>query len=288
MARPMPDLELEALQRSVHLADYARSVGYEPRPRDSTRGVTVLEHPQTRDCIAVARAENGQWIFASLPYYTPRGGDEPAHRSRERLRDCIARTPDQGWVVEFVQHCERVTGRREPSLDEVRDHLRAWEDVERARIPTAPTPLRGGAPPEKSEVRAPSAAEPTLAGVAPDAPLDRRMGDRFPSLAPLIPNETEVQERLRRWQEAQRAIDLKLGRPAEHASPRLAPPTGADSRGVDTGLPSAELARNPGGAPSLDPAKRALGQRRYDWSPPVDVPSPLGRTVRDRGSDRGR
>ena len=140
----MPDLELEALQRSIHLADYARSVGYEPRPRDSTPGVTVLEHPQTRDCIAVARAENGQWIFASLPYYTPRGGDEPAHRSRERLRDCIARTPDQGWVVEFVQHCERVSGRREPSVDEVREHLRAWQEVrgvERAGIPAAPAPL---------------------------------------------------------------------------------------------------------------------------------------------------
>jgi hypothetical protein len=278
----MPDLELEALQRSIHLAEYARRVGYEPRPRDSTPGVTVLEHPQTRDCIAVARAESGQWIFASLPYYTPRGGEEPADRSRERLRDCIVRTPDQGWVVEFVQHYERVSGRPEPSVDEVREHLRAWQEVKRAGIPAAPTP------PEKSEVRAPSAAEPALAGAARDASLNRRIGDWTPSPVSLIPNETEVQERLRRWKEAQRAIDLKLARPAEHAQPRPAPSIGADSRGVDTGLPSAELARNPGGAPSLDPAKRALGQRRYDWSPPVDVPSPLGRTVRDRGSDRGR
>jgi hypothetical protein len=284
----MPDLELEALQRSIHLADYARSLGYEPRPRDSTPGVTVLEHPQTRDCIAVARAESGQWIFASLPYYTPRGGEESADRSRERLRDCIARTPDQGWVVEFVQHCERVSGRREPSVDEVRDHLRAWQEVERARIPAAPALVGGGAPSHKSEVHAHSTMEHALTGAARDASLNRRIGDWFPSPAPLIPNETEVQARLRRWQEAQRAIDLKLGRPAEHASPRLAPPIGADSRGVDTGLPSAELARNPGGAPSLDPAKRALGQRRYDWSLPVDLPSPLGRTVRDRGSDRGR
>jgi hypothetical protein len=284
----MPDLELEALQRSIHLADYARSVGYEPRPRDSTPGVTVLEHPQTGDCIAVARAESGQWIFASLPYYTPRGGEEPADRSRERLRDCIVRTPDQGWVVEFVQHCERVSGRPEPSVDEVRGHLRAWQEAERGGIPAAPTPLRGGTPPHKSEVHAPSAAEPALARATRNASLNRRIGDWFPSPAPLIPNETEVQERLRRWQEAQRAIDLKLGRPAEHASPRPAPSIGANSRGVDTGLPSAELAGNPVGAPSRDLARRALGQRRYDWSPPVDMPSPLGRTVRDRGSDRGR
>ena len=140
----MADLELELLQRSIHLADYARSVGYEPRPRDSTPGVTLLEHPQTHDRVAVARAESGQWIFASLPYYTPRGGEEPADRYRERLRDCIVRTPDQGWVVEFVQHYERVSGRPEPSVDEVREHLRAWQEVERAGIPAAPTP------PEKS------------------------------------------------------------------------------------------------------------------------------------------
>ena len=284
----MADLELELLQRSIHLADYARSVGYEPRPRDSTPGVTLLEHPQTHDRVAVARAESGQWIFASLPYYTPRGGEEPADRSRERLRDCIVSTPDQGRVVEFVQHCERVSGRRESSVDKVLDHLRAWQ-VDRPGIPAAPAPLGVEAPPEKPEVRALSAVEPALGEAARNAPLNRRIGDWSPSPASLIPNETEVQERLRRWQEAQRAIDLKLGRAAEHASPRPKPSIGADSRSVDTGLPPAELARNPGGALTPDPVKRALGQRRYDWSPPVaEVPSPLGRTVRNRGSDRGR
>ncbi len=286
----MFDPELEALQRSVHLADYARSVGYEPRPRDSTPGVTVLEHPQTHDCIALARTQSGQWLFASLPDYTlARAGEEAADRTRERLRDCIERTPDKGWVVEFVQHRERVSGRPEPSVEEVRAHLRAWQEIERAGVPVAPTPLVGGALPERSEVRAPVAGEPALAGIHRDTPLNRRIGDWIPSTASLTPNETEVQERIRRWREAQQAIDQKLAHAAEHASPRPAPANSAASRGVDTGLSPTDLSRNPGSPLAPDPAKRALGQRRYDWTPPVgEVPSPLGRTLRDRGSDRGR
>ena len=272
----MSDPELEALKRSVHLAEYARSLGYEPRARDSTPGVTVLEHPHTHDRVAVAQTPRGPWIFASLPDYQPApAGEEPLDRARERLRNCIARSRDQGSVVEFVQHCQRVRGLREPPLEEVRAHLLAWQEVERGVAPGPSSALRAGSPRDGTEPGAPAARDPVGRAAGGALPLHRRIGDWAPSPAPIHPNETEVQARLRRWQEAQRAIDLKLGRTAELASPRPALPNSAAS-------PGGEAA----GARPLDPAKRELGQRRYDWTPPA--PLGLGRTFRERGSDRGR
>jgi hypothetical protein len=271
----MSDPELEALKRSVHLAEYARSVGYEPRARDSTPGVTVLEHPHTHDRVAVARTQRGPWIFASLPDYEAPPGDESADRTRERLRDCIVRSRDQGSVLEFVQHCQRVRGHREPTLEEVRAHLRAWQEVERGVAPDVSEPPKGGSPRGGTEPGAPAARDPVGRAAGGALPLNRRIGDWAPSPALLHPDETEVQARLRRWQEAQRAIDLKLARAAELANPRPALANSAASRGGDAV-----------GARPLDPAKRELGQRRYDWTPPVSIG--LGRTLRDRGSDRGR
>ncbi len=118
--------------------DHDRAVGwittraplkYLPSARGSTPGVAVLEHPQTHDRVAVARTPDGQWLFASLPDYKAPDGGEPGDRTRERLRHCIAQTRDKGSVVEFVQHCERVGGRPEPSVDQVRD----------APLPAAPS-----------------------------------------------------------------------------------------------------------------------------------------------------
>jgi hypothetical protein len=299
----MPDLELQGLQRSVNLLEYARSAGYQPNPRDSSPGLTMLEHPQSGDRIAVARTQHGQWIYASLTDYKPRGADEPPERARERLRDSIARTRDKGSVVECVQHCQRVAGRPEPSPEQVREHLRAWLVTERdlghaGRVPTDAlrrVPERAISPtPPNAADKAPGISQrggnglPRAAGL-----LNRRMGDWTASPVPPVLDQAEVQERLRRWQEAQRAIDLKLARATELARPPPGQtnPQRANSDGsVEKSRSPREVSRAATDALPPNPEKLALAQRRYDWTPPVggEIAKALGLTPRTRGPERGR
>jgi hypothetical protein len=277
---------LESAKRTIHLAEYAQTRGYRPSPTDSTHGVTVLEHPQTRDRVAVAKTQDGQWIFASLPDYKPPPRDgEPVDLTRERLRDCIARTRDKGSVVEFVQHCERVVGRPEPSVAQVREHLRQWQDRQRELELVQRSPADAGRAQDGRTDR-------DRNGEARD-PRDpnRRIGDWSPASGSLHPSEAEVQERLSRLQDAQRAIDLKLARASELAKTQLAPAVAnhAPSRNVDKSHAPGELPRNPGGEPAPNLAKRSLAQRRYDWTPPVGpAPKAVEPLLASRGPDRSR
>jgi hypothetical protein len=80
------------------------------------------------------------------------------------------------------------------------------------------------------EPRAPG--EPTTPRRDPE--LHQRRYDWSPPV-PNAPREAEVDERLRRWQEAQAAVDLKVRGPGEAAgpagSPALVPPLARDGKG---------------------------------------------------------
>jgi hypothetical protein len=266
---------LERMKRDLQLAEYAQTRGYRPSPTDSTPGVTVLEHPTSRDRIAVAKTQDGHWIFAALPDYKtppPREGQAP-DLTRERLRDCIARTRDKGSVVEFVQHCERVAGRPEPSVDQVREHLRRWQDRERE----LGLVLRSSA--DAGRARDDRTERDRHGEPRDTRDPSRRIGDWSPEPAALNPSAAEVQERLRRWQVAQNVVDEKLARASELAKTQLAPTLPQRSEG----------SLDQRHALVTDPAKRALAQRRYDWTAAVGQgANPLAPTLRNRGPDRGR
>jgi hypothetical protein len=282
---------LERTKRDLQLAEYAQKRGYRPSPTGSTPGVTVLEHPTSRDRVAVAKTQDGQWIFAALRDYKtppPREGQAP-DLTRERLRDCIARTRDKGSVVEFVQHCERVAGRPEPSVDQVREHLRQWQERQRAIELGARSTAEGrsqgdplgspSSPPGGPAIALPERADDRLRISPAPADLRHRIGDWSSSPATLHPSEAEVRERKQRWHDAQRAISLKLARASELAKTQLAP-----------ALPSpGDVSRNPGRATFPNPTQRALAQRRYDWSPSAsEGGKPLAQTRRRPGPERGR
>src|SRR2546430_1122258 len=127
----MPDLDLDSLKRSIDLTQYARSIGYQERPRDNVPGITVLEHERLADRIAIARLASGS-IYARIPDYATRGAGESDELARLRLRDCITRSNDTGSIVEFVRSSERRAGRGEPDAERVREHLTAWQEVARA------------------------------------------------------------------------------------------------------------------------------------------------------------
>ena len=177
----MSDPEFESLKREIDLAQYARSIGYVDKPRDSMPGIVVLEHQRLGDRIAVARCERGG-IYARIPDYSPRTQNDSEDRARLRLRDAIMRSNDTGSILEFVRSRERMAGRPEPELQRVREHLAAWQQVTR-----------------------------DLRADAQRVDLGRRMGDWGPSPLSLDrPTGSEVQARLQRWEEAQRLIDRKL------------------------------------------------------------------------------
>jgi len=185
----MPDLELLTFQRTINLAEYARAAaGYQPCARDSTSRLAVLEQPLAADRIAVARAQGGAWVYARLDGYALRAAEEAADRAYARLRECAQRARDRGTIVEFVQSTQRVLGRDEVSLERVREHLRAWEHARRA-------------------LEAPR--EQRMAVEDARHAIHRRLGDWVPSRDPVF---SEVQDRLRRWREAERVIDLKIAR----------------------------------------------------------------------------
>ena len=248
----MPDPELESLKRSIDLVAYARSRGYRELPRDGVPGIVVLEHERLGDRVAVARYAPGG-IYARIPEYQPRAPEEPEKTAGLRLRDCIENSKNTGRIVEFVQTHERAAGRPEPSIDQVREHLRAWKDVHRGLERASATP----------------AVDPS-----------KRIGDWTPSPASPAPGAAEVQERLARWREAQRTIDQKLGR-----GPSLDPSAGPAR---DSPAATRDPARVGREAP-LSPEKAALGKRQYDWSPPGQGASKaVARVHRPIGPDRGR
>jgi len=252
----MPDLELQDLQRSVNLITYARRAGYHPDARESSPGVTMLEHPQSGDRVAIAQNQHGQWIYASLTDYKLRGPGERPEHALERLRECIERTPDKGSVVEFVQHCERAAGQRERSSEQVCEHLRAWLDTER--------------------------------GLGRDG----RMAAESERSVPAV-DQSAVQERLSRWQEAQRAIEVRLGRATELATPQqdqLTVKRATSAASVDKSRVPGEVSRDATSALAPNPEKLSLGRRRYDWTPPIEssVAKALSQAPRDRGPERDR
>jgi hypothetical protein len=272
------DPELEAFKRNVDLAQYAEKAGYERRERDGARGLTVLEH-QNGDRIVVARSPLGQWIYASVPDYAPRGAGEPEADALSRLRQSIQRSGDKGSIVEFVQQRDPRTIEREVPLETVRARLRSYGlvglplDFEGA---IAPPPYPRGrersvvppAPPPAGENR-----EPRRPG-APDPELNLRRYDWDPRPAG-APQETEVEQRLRRWREAQTAVEVKVhgtavSRTLPAAAALTAPP---------------KTIERPAIPPS--PAKSELNRRRLDGSPPLNVDA-LIRAARNRSPDRGR
>ncbi len=136
----MRNPDLESLKRSIDLAEYARSLGYEDRPRDSVPAIAVLEHPGSGDRMAVARLESGG-IYARIPGYAARADSESEELARRRLRDCITRSGDTGSIVELVCTEERRAGRPEPDLEAVRQRLAFWElSHERTRGDGVPSP----------------------------------------------------------------------------------------------------------------------------------------------------
>ncbi len=252
------DSELEHFKRTIDLVEYAKKTGYELRPVDGGTGVVLLEHPN-RDRIAVAQRPNGAWIYASVTDYEPRGAAESPDSAARRLRACIARARDKGSIVEFVQERDWTARRGEVSVERVRERLRAYRDS------GLPLDFEGPLHP------------PRMDDASRKRELNQRRYDWTPS--PIAPPETEVERRLRRWNAADRSLDERRGERAD-SSPRDAKPPRAVERAV--GVPPMAGDRRPGSARETE-----LGQRRYDWAPPVDVAAAMARR-RDRGPERGR
>jgi hypothetical protein len=106
-------------------------------------------------------------------------------------------------------------------------------------------------------------------------------------------DQSAVQERLQRWQEAQRAIDCKIDRVNAPTAPhqeRLTVKDATSVASVDKSRVPREVSRDPTGSIAPSPEKVSLGRRRYDWTPPIDstVAKALGHAARDRGPERGR
>jgi hypothetical protein len=288
------DPELEPFKRSIDLVEYAKKTGYEPRPNDGAHGLTVLDHPN-RDRIVVARSPSGPWIYASVTDYEPRAPGEPAEHALSRLRHCIDRAKDKGSIADFVQQRDWTARRGEVPLDHARERLREFLATGR------PLDFEGALRPPPYASGRERSADPARDGPRPDAPvapgeviarrrnpeLHQRRYDGSPPV-PNAPHETEVDERLRRWREAQAAVDLKVRGPGEGAgpagSPAAVPPPARDGKGQS-------LPDNPptDRSESLGQKKNSeLNRRRYDWTPaPVGV-DPLVRAPRSRSPDRGR
>ncbi len=268
------DPELEGFKRRVDLAQYAEKAGYERRERDGSHGLTVLEH-SNGDRIVVARSPLGQWVYASVPDYAPRGAGETETDALARLRQSIQRSADKGSIVEFVQRRDPGTIEREVSLETVRGRLRSFGlvglplDFEGA---LAPPPYPRGRERSVDPPAAPPVGESKVPGKAgaPNLDLNRRRYDWDPRPAS-APQETEVEQRLRRWREAQATVDVKVQRTA--VSPTAAPPASAKT------IERPEIAASS--------PKSELNRRRHDGSPPLNVDA-LIRAARNRSPDRGR
>jgi hypothetical protein len=288
------DPELEQFKRSIDLVEYAKKTGYEPRPNDGAHGLTVLDHPN-RDRIVVARHPNGPWIYASVTDYEPRAPGEPAADALSRLRHSIDRAKDKGSIVDFVQQRDGTARRGEVPLDHARERLREFCSTGRPldfEGPLQPPPYASGR--ERS-------ADPAKGGQGPGAEVARdevtasrgnpELHQRRYDWSPPVPNaprETDVDERLRRWREAQAAVELKVRGTGEAVGPVVSltavPPLARDGKGQPLpDKPPTDRSQSLGQKTDSD-----LTRRRYDWTPtPADL-DPLVRAARNRSPDRGR
>jgi len=289
------DPELEQLKRSIDLVDYAKKAGYEPRAQDGAPGLTVLDHPN-RDRIVVARrSPSGPWIYASVTDYEPRAPGEPAADALSRLRYSIDRAKDKGSIVDFVQQRDGTARRGEVPLQHARERLRDFLatgrplDFEGAlRPPPYATGRERSVDPAKGGPRPGAEGAPGEVTAQRSSPeLHQRRYDWSPPV-PNAPRETEVDERLRRWREAQAAVDRKLRGPGEGTgpagSPAALPPPARDGKGQPLpDKPPTDRSESLGQTKNSD-----LNRRRYDWTPaPADL-DPLVRLSRSRSPDRGR
>ena len=275
------DPELEQFKRSVDLVEYARRTGYELRPNDGAVGLTVLDHP-SRDRIVVGRHPDGPWIYASVPDYALRPPGEPAAHALSRLRHCIDRATDRGPIVEFVQARDWTARRAEVPLDLVRERLREFR--------TTGVPLDFEGP-----LRAPASAEGRGRFARPPGEVARptsppELNQRRYDWAPPVPGaarETEVEERRRRWREAQAAVDRQINAAREVAGARQL--AGAPSPARDAiGRAAPDRSRTERGESLAPKNKSDLERRRYDWNPAPPGVDALGRPTRNRTPDRDR
>ena len=289
------DPELEHFKRTIDLRDYAKKTGYEVRPGDTGHAVTFLEHPN-RDRIVVARSAAGAWIYASVNTYEPAAPGESPETAEPRLRDCIAATPDKGTIVEFVQQRDWTARQGEVPLEVVRQRLRGYRESGLAldfegplTCPTTVRMLRPGIEPADDARRtvgdrlSPEQVARSVDGPSGKAELNRRRYDWMPS--PVAPPETDVEQRLRRWREAQGALERHRGRDAPPPQTVPPSPTAAAGRTVDPALSHGVRPQEPGRGPQ---ETSELHRRRYDWSPAPDVLGAIVRAPRGRGPERGR
>ena len=182
------DSELEHFKRTIDLVEYAKKTGYEVRAIDVPKDVVFLQHPN-RDRIVVAQRPNGAWIYASVTDYEPRSAAESPESAARRLRDCIERARDKGSIVEFVQARDWTARRGEVPLERVCERLRTYRDS------GLPLDFEGPLHPPRIDKRE----------------LNQRGYDG--TAAPIAPPEAEVEQRLRRWNAAERSL-------VEHRRPR--------------------------------------------------------------------
>jgi hypothetical protein len=291
------DRELEQVKCSIDLAQYAKAAGYQPSGDKAGRGLTLLQHP-SGDRIVVARSASGQWIYASVTDYVHRGQGESAELASKRLRARIARSTDKGSIVEFVQHRDCAARHGELGLEEVRDRLRDYQ------VAGVPLDLSGPRPnAHESDVGGRSAAPARDSRAAPDdsaqargethrggsggqpnSELNRRRYDWMPS--PEAPPETEVEQRLRRWREAQEAIDQAISRRARARSDEHLSVCSPTAQPASNSLGSVEVHAD--GKSGSSNEKSALGLRRCDWTPHPKAITAISRGPRDRGQGPGR
>jgi hypothetical protein len=272
------DPELEHFKRSIDLVAFAKKAGYVPSSEAVGSGVTVLDLPG-RDRIAVAQTPSGIWIYASVGDYQPRGPHESEAHALARLRGCVLGARDKGTVVEFVLGRDAAARSAEVPLDRVREHLRAFRDagvvLDLEGRPRLPPDDRDG--PELSRTGATAERKALPGGAAARGPqdvLNQRRYDWSPPV-PNAPRETEVEQRLRRWREAQEAIDQRRVPQSRGGQARPLGPSPTPGGGRGPGL---------GQSPSS-----ALNRRRYDWTPSPggrDAIAPVPRGGRSSGRDR--
>jgi hypothetical protein len=118
----------------------------------------------------------------------------------------------------------------------------------------------------------------------PKSELNRRRYDWSPPVEN-GPRETEVERRLRKWREAQDAIDRRQRaarevQPPAPPAPQPAPLPKDPGRSISGHLPADRVAT------TVSPNKSELGRRRYDWTP---APTGIDAIVRGpRGPSGGR
>jgi hypothetical protein len=102
-ARPRAAVqELEAFS----LLEHARRQGYDVRLGDGAPGLAVLEHRTLGDRVAIARGQDGAWMYADVRAYAPRGEGEPSEQALARVRGCIEQSPSTGDAVAFAARAE--------------------------------------------------------------------------------------------------------------------------------------------------------------------------------------